>query len=106
MKKDKQKAQAKANRKKAEKAVKAVLITELTTLVSTFAAPNKKLKKLIEKTASAFSKEIDKTAKPIVEVSVSVEEAPVKGEEVAVTIATKKPTKATTAKKTEKVTTK
>ncbi|WAC40286.1 hypothetical protein [Pedobacter sp. SL55] len=75
MKKEKQKAQQKANRKKAEKAVKAALINELTTLISSFAIPNKKLKKLIDKAATAFSKEIDKTAKPIIEVEQIKEEA-------------------------------
>jgi hypothetical protein len=99
MKKDKQKAQLKANRKKAEKAVKATLITELTTLIGTFAEPNKKLKKLIEKAASAFAKEIDKTAKPI-------EEAPIQTEEATPVVATKKPAKAAAVKKTEKAATK
>lgn len=99
MKKNKQKAQLKANRKKAEKAVKAALINDLTTLVSTYAEPNKKLKKLIEKAASAFSKEVDKTAKPIAEVVVKADEA--------VPVATeKKPAKAATIKKGEKVATK
>lgn len=113
MKKDKQKAQLKAlekaqlkaNRKKAEKAVKASLIAELTTLIGTFAEPNKKLKKLVEKSASAFAKEIDKTAKPIEETPVK-DAAPTKTEEVAPAVAIKKPTKAATTKKIEKVTTK
>lgn len=78
MKKDKQRAQQKAelktNRKKAEKAVKAALVTELTTVVGTFAEPNKKLKKLIGKAASAFAKEIDKTAKPIEIIAAKTEE--------------------------------
>jgi hypothetical protein len=64
MKKDKQKAQIKADRKKAEKVLKATLITELTALASKFAEPSKKLKKLIEKTATAFAKEINKNIKP------------------------------------------
>ncbi|MDQ8003579.1 MAG: hypothetical protein REI64_02200 [Pedobacter sp.] len=104
MKKDKQRAQQKAqlktNRKQAEKAIKAALITELTTLVGTFAEPNKKLKKLIEKTASAFSKEIDKTAKPIVEALAA------KTEEVAPVAAEKKVAKPRAVKKTEKEATK
>lgn len=100
MKKDKksaqQKAQRKTNRKQAEKAVKAALITELTTLINTFAEPNKKLKKLIEKTASAFAKKIDKTAKPIVETPTS------KTEEVAPAVEEKKVAKPRAIKKTEK----
>jgi CHASE3 domain sensor protein len=111
MKKDKQrtqraqqkaleKAQLKANRKQAEKAVKATLITELTTLVSTFAEPNKKLKKLIEKAASAFAKEIDKTAKPVVEALAT------KTEEAAPVAKEKKAAKPRTVKKTEKEATK
>lgn len=108
MKKDKQKAQQRAsqkaqlktNRKKAEKAVKSTLITELTTLISTFAEPNKKLKKLIEKAATVFSKEIDKTAKPLIE-------APeIKTEESATVVEEKKVTKPRAVKKTEKEATK
>lgn len=101
MKKEKHKAQQKADRKKAEKAVKAALIGELTTLISTFAEPNKKLKKLVEKAAAAFSKEIDKTAKPI-----PSEIKEIKREETTVTTEEKKITKPRTAKKTEKEATK
>lgn len=101
MKKEKQKAQQKADRKKAEKAVKAALIGELTTLISTFAEPNKKLKKLVEKAASAFAKEIDKTAKPI------INEAPeIKEEETTTVKEEKKITKPRAVKKTEKEATK
>ena len=103
MKKEKQRAQQKAqlknNRKKAEKAIKAALLGELTTLISTFAAPNKKLKKLVEKTAGAFAKEIDKTAKPLVEIPV------VKAEETTVTTE-QKVTKPRMVKKTKKDATK
>mgnify|MGYP003574889904 CR=1 FL=1 len=104
MKKNKQKAQEKAqlkaNRKKAEKAVKAALITELTTLISTFAEPNKKLKKLVEKAATVFSKEIDKTAKPLVEAT------DVKTAETTPVAEEKKAEKPHTIKKTEKEATK
>ncbi|MFN0256562.1 hypothetical protein [Pedobacter ureilyticus] len=104
MKKDKhraqEKAQLKANRKQAEKAIKAALIIELTTLISTFAEPNKKLKKLVEKAASAFSKEIDKTAKPVTETQA------LKKEETAPVVEEKKAIKPRTVKKTEKEATK
>lgn len=104
MKKDKQRAQRKAqqktDRKKAEKAVKAALITELTAVISTFATPNKKLKKIIEKSASAFAKEIDKTAKPV------VEEVTAKAEETTPVAPVKKAAKNSAIKKTEKAATK
>ncbi|WP_113634841.1 hypothetical protein [Nubsella zeaxanthinifaciens] len=70
MKKNKQKAQLKANRKKSIKAVKANLVNDLSNLISSFAEPNRKLKKLIEKAASSFAKEIEKTAKPVTEAPV------------------------------------
>lgn len=104
MKKEKQRAQQKAqlknNRKKAEKAIKAALLGELTTLISTFAAPNKKLKKLVEKAATAFAKEIDKTAKPVNEAS------EIKKEEIITVTEEKKIAKPRTVKKIEKEATK
>lgn len=98
MKKDKQKAQIKADRKKAEKVIKATLITELTTVASKFAEPSKKLKKLIEKTASAFAKEINKNIKPTEKAKPdqTVETAPV--------ATPAKVSKARATKKTEKET--
>ncbi|WP_113661475.1 hypothetical protein [Pedobacter nanyangensis] len=100
MKKDKQKAQVKADRKKAEKVIKATLITELTTLASKFAEPSKKLKKLIEKSASAFAKEINKNIKPAEKVAT---EKPVETTETATPAKVSKPR---AAKKTEKETAK
>lgn len=97
-----EKAQLKANRKKAVKAVKAALISEFTTLISTFAEPNKKLKKLIEKAATVFSTEIDKTAKPVVETETSA----IKTEESIPAVEEKKTTKSRVTKKTAKEATK
>jgi len=95
-----QKAQLKANRKQAQKAVKAALVADLTTLISTFAEPNKKLKKLVEKAATAFSKEIDKTAKPVIE-------APEAKAQVTTTVeAEKKVNKSRIVKKTDQEATK
>jgi len=100
MKKDKQKAQIKADRKKAEKVIKATLITELTTVASKFAEPSKKLKKLIEKAASAFAKEINKNIKPVEKVTT---EKPAETAPVAAAVKVSKP-RAT--QKTEKGATK
>ncbi|WP_343532553.1 hypothetical protein [Pedobacter sp.] len=100
MKKDKQKAQIKAERKKAEKIIKATLIAELTTVASKFAEPSKKLKKLIEKTASAFAKEINKNIKPVEKV------APEKQAETTAAAAPAKVSKPRTTQKTEKEATK
>jgi len=70
MKKDKQrvqktqqKAQLKADRKKAEKAIKASLVTEFHSVIAKFGEPSKKVKKLIEKTVAALAKELNKAVK-------------------------------------------
>jgi|GEM_PF-3280623 len=98
MKKDKQKTQVKADRKKAEKVIKATLIAELTTVASKFAEPSKKLKKLIEKTASTFAKEINKNIKP-------TEKAATDNNVETASVATPvKVSKPRTTKKTEKET--
>ena len=99
MKKDKQQAQQKANRKLAEKAIKAALATELITLISTFAEPNKKLKKLIGKATAAFAKEINKTAKPLIETPIV--ETPAANTSTETQPAPKKVTKPRTIKKAD-----
>lgn len=67
MKKDKQRAQQKtqlkAERKKAEKTIKASLVTEFHSVTVKFGEPSKKVKKLIEKTAVALAKELNKAVK-------------------------------------------
>lgn len=70
MKKDKQRAQRaqqkvqlKTDRKKAEKIIKASLITEFHSVIAKFSEPSKKVKKLIEKTAAALAKELNKAVK-------------------------------------------
>jgi len=64
MKKNKEKAQAKANQKKQEKAIKIHLISGISDIVNQLGEPSKKLRKLIEKSAASFSKEMAKTIKP------------------------------------------
>lgn len=93
MKKNKQKAQLKANRKQSVKAIKATLINDLTNLISTFAEPNKKLKKLIEKSATSFAKEIEKAAKPVIESPVIANDAQSESQEVQVKAARPRATK-------------
>ncbi|WP_199120441.1 hypothetical protein [Pedobacter sp. ASV28] len=64
MKKNKEKAQAKANKKKQEKTIKVHLISGIHAIVIQLGEPSKKLRKLIEKSAASFSKEMAKTIKP------------------------------------------
>jgi len=81
MKKNKEKAQLKANRKQSLKAVKTTLVNDLTNLISIYAEPNKKLKKLVEKAAATFAKEIEKTAKPIIEAPLATTNAQPEGQD-------------------------
>lgn len=85
MKKNKEKAQLKANRKQSLKAVKNTLVNDLTNLISTYAEPNKKLKKLVEKAAATFAKEIEKTAKPVNEVPIAANNVEAKEQDAKTT---------------------